>query len=191
MKIIRILAISTVLLMLCTANQALASGAVKLGVDFNGDHDASANGQSVSTDVDTGISLTGELFTDIDDHFDLGGGIQYQMPRSLKGYSSDEFNFVPIYGMVRVKSTSPNVAPYAIAQIGYNFFLSNSSYKSSSYGDAELEGGLYYGIGGGLLIKKHFIVELLYSKDYGKAKFPPGSIDIEYSKFTLNIGYNF
>jgi hypothetical protein len=173
------------------ANHALASGAVKLGIDTQGDHDASGGGVSASTDVDTGISLTGELFTDIDDHFDLGGGISFQLPRSLKGNSSDEFNFVPIYGMVRVKSGSPKIAPYGILQLGYNLFLANSSYKGTASGEADLEGGLYYGIGGGVLLKKHFIIELLYSKDYGKFKVAGVSSDIEYSKITLNLGYNF
>ena len=57
--------------------------------------------------------------------------------------------------------------------------------------EADLEGGLYWGLGGGFIINKHFLIELLYSVNNGKAKTLGYEFDIEYSKVTLNLGYNF
>lgn len=179
--------IMLVLATFITTNMAFAGGVLKFGIDFSGDHELSGAGQSMSFDNETGISFSGEIFASINPNFDLGGGLTYQVPRSVEDYEG-EFNFVPIYGMMRFKSSAEKVAPYGIVQLGYNIlFDGDSSYK----GPADLDGGLYYGIGGGIILNKHFLIELLYSVNQGDFSLLGVSLDVENKQFTLNIGYNF
>lgn len=186
MKRFYMAAIFSSFLVLFAANSAFAGGALKIGIDFEGQHKANFPTGDETDDVETGLSLSGEFFAVITKNFDLGGGITYQIPRALKDYIGD-FNFIPIYGLFRIKSASEQVAPYFIGQIGYNFFNGDSDYV----GPYDLDGGLYYGLGGGIIIKKHFLVELLYNVNNGTYDLGAIDFDIEYSKITLNIGFNF
>jgi len=166
------------------ANKTFAvefGGTVKLGIDFPGDYEISNNEYFNGTvDVDTGFSLSGEFFIQVGNNCDLGGGITWQVPHSRSDTEGD-FYFIPIYGLIRVRIANDTAAPYLIGQLGINFFR---------YG-WEVNGGLYYGIGAGIIIKKHFLVEVLYSVDKGSTTEYGADSDIEYSKITLNLGYNF
>ncbi len=64
-------------------------------------------------------------------------------------------------------------------------------YKGYGMYEADLEGGLYWGLRGGIIINKHFLIEILYSVNNGTGKILGYEFDIEYSKVTLNLGYNF
>ena len=187
------LAILSVLVVLFTVNNTFAEGiggTVKLGIDFSGDHEVSGYGLSGTEDVDTSVSLSTELFAKISNNLDIGGGISVQIPRSQKDFEGD-FYFIPLYGAIRARFETENVAPYFIGQIGYNFFGGDSDYKGYGMLEADLEGGLYWGLGGGVIINKHFLIELLYSVNNGTAEVLGYDFDIEYSKVTLNFGYNF
>ena len=85
-------------------------GTVKLGVDFEGDHEVSGYGLSGTEDVETGISLSAEFFAKIGTNLDIGGGITTQFPRSQKKYEGD-FYFIPVYGAMRVRFETKYVAP--------------------------------------------------------------------------------
>ena len=194
MKKIIPLAIISVLVVLFTAHITFAEGGFggtfKLGIDFPGDHEVSGYGLSGTEDVDTGVSLSGELFANVAKNFDIGGGITVQIPRSQKDFEGD-FYFIPLYGALRVRFDTENVTPYFIGQIGYNFFDGDSNYKGYGMYEADLDGGLYWGLGGGIIFNKHFMIELLYSVNNGTGTILGYEFDIEYSKVTLNIGYNF
>ena len=171
-------------------NNALAGGTISFGIDFAGDQKITGLGSSVSEDVDTGVSFYGELFGTVGESLDLGGGISGQSPRSLKDFQGD-FYFISYYGMARYRFKSEKFTPYITGQLGYNWFRGDSGYKGP-FG-ANLDGGLYYGIGGGIIMNKHLQIGLLYSVNNGTAyELGTGAgFDIEYSKFTLIFGYNF
>jgi hypothetical protein len=190
MKTKVILLLLSVLVALFTVNNAFAGGAIAFGIDFLGDHEVSSSGISVSEDVDTGISLFAELYGTIDDNFDIGGGATWQYPRSLEDFHGD-FYFISYYGMVRSRFKSEKVTPYITGQLGYNWFRGDSDYKGPFGGN--LDGGFYYGLGGGIIINKHFQIGLLYSVNNGTADIlgTGTDFDIEYSKLTLLFGYNF
>ena len=166
------------------ANKTFAvefGGTVKLGIDFPGDYEISNNEFFNGTvDVDTGFSLSGELFAKIGNNFDVGAGITWQFPHSRSDTESD-FYFIPVYGLIRVRIANDTAAPYLIGQLGINFFRHGW----------EENGGLYYAGGAGVIVKKHFLVEVLYSVDKGSTTEYGFDSDIEYSKVTLNLGYNF
>ena len=52
-----------------------------------------------------------------------------------------------------------------------------------------MEGGLYYGVGFGIVVS-HIVFELLYSFNNGKAG-KDDKIDFKYSKYTVSVGYAF
>lgn len=187
-KIVFVLAVVAIFI---STNSSFAGGTIKLGFDLPGDHKVSVLGESGTEDVETGFSITGEFFGAINNYFDLGGGLTWQFPRSQDEYEGD-FYFIPIYGMMRVRSDSKTAAPYFIGQIGYNLlFEGDSNYKGSGVYEADLEGGLYYGLGGGVIINEHFLIEMLYSVNNGTGDFSGIEFDVEYSKFSILVGYNF
>jgi hypothetical protein len=190
-RIIVVSILSIVLLFaISTVNNAFAGGAIKIGVDLEGDHDVSGLGESGSADVDMGFSLSAEFFGSIGDNVDIGGGLTWQLPRSQKDFEGD-FYFIPLYGMVRVQSSSAKVAPYAVGQLGYNFFFGDDDYKGTGINAADLEGGLYYGIGGGIIINDKFQIEALYSVNNGSADILGYDFDIEYSTISIIFGFIF
>jgi hypothetical protein len=179
----------SVLLAIFTVNNAFAGVAIKIGFDLEGDHDVSGEGESWTEDVDTGISVSGEVFTSISNNFDIGGGITYQFPRSLSDFAGD-FNFVPLYGMARLKfSEGKKVTPYVVGQLGYSFYFGDSDYE----GSADLEGDIYYAIGGGVIFDSGFLLEVLYSVSSGTYDVSEFNVelDIEYSVITIAVGYVF
>jgi hypothetical protein len=178
-----------VVMLFFTANNAFAGGAVKLGLDFGGNHEWSASGRTNELDdVQTGFSLALELFGSVHKNVALGGGIIYQIPRDAEyDGRGAAFNFIPFYALIRIKSDSDKIAPYGIGQIGYNLFLADSDYT----GPADTNGGIYYGLGAGILIKKRFSVEALYSVNNGELEYRGDRIDVKNSQFTLNFGINF
>lgn len=170
-------------------NNAFAGGALKFGLDFGGTHEWSSDGRSAEMDsVQTGFSLALELFGGVHRNVDLGGGLIYQIPRDAEyGGRGASFNFVPFYALIRIKSDGDKIAPYGIGQFGYNLFMADSDYT----GPADTNGGIYYGLGAGILIKKRFSVEALYSVNNGELEYRGDRIDIKNTQFTLNFGINF
>ncbi|MFH1930930.1 MAG: hypothetical protein ABIN18_04985 [Pseudomonadota bacterium] len=190
MKKMTLLVILSAFVVLFTMNDTFAGGTFKLGIDLSGDHEVSGYGLSGTEDVETGFSLTGELFGKISNIFDIGGGITVQIPRSQEDFEGD-FYFIPLYALIRARIETEKVTPYFIGQLGYNLFEGDSDYKGSGIYKADLEGGLYWGLGAGIIIRKNFLIEVLYSVNNGTAEALGYEFDIEYSKVTLNFGYNF
>jgi len=183
MKKISLLSILSAFLVFVAANNSFAGdfgGTIKLGIDLPGDYEISNYESNGTVDVDTGFSISGEFFAKISNNIDLGGGITWQVPHSRNDTEGD-FYFVPVYGMIRVRFETGAVAPYLIGQLGFNYF---------KYGWEE-NSGLYYGGGAGIIIKKHFLIEALYSVNKGTTIESGIDSDIEYSKVSLNLGYNF
>ena len=161
-------------------------GALKVGIDFAGNHEVSALGLSADTDVGSGIEFGGELYAQPNRNLDIGIGALYQLPREQSDFPG-EFSFLPVYGVIRLKTDLQPVNPYIIGQLGYGFFSGDDDYA----GPFELSGGLYWGGGAGVIIKDRFIVEGIYTQNNGEAEWMGITGDIVYSKFTLNLGINF
>ena len=181
----------TLLLFLVTVNYAFAEATIKFGFDTSGDHEVSALGVSASEDVEDSVSASFEGVEFINNNFGIGGGITIQAPRSQERFQGD-FYFIPVYGLIKIRSASEKAAPYAVGQIGYNIvFEGDTDYKGTGIYAAELDGGLYYGFGAGVIIGKKYQVEALYSVNNGTATILGLEFDVEYSKITLSVGINF
>jgi hypothetical protein len=160
-----------------------ASGALADAV-FKASYDLSGTGKmgSLENDVEAGWSLAAEYYMPVINVLQIGGGAEYQFSRSASGGTGGNFNFIPVYGAVRVVIPIPTVKPYAIGRIGYNFFLGDDDFK----GGTDLKGGLTYGLGAGVILFKFVLVEGQYSVNKGSL----GSTDFTYSKFSISAGIN-
>jgi hypothetical protein len=161
-----------------------------------------ANNINTSQDVDTGLSVSGELSRYVNDNFGLGGGVSLQLSRKLSD-ADGEFNFIPFYGIAKLR-TSPDGSgnyKYVLGQLGYNSFSGDSNYKGQG---GKLTGGLYWGMGAGFVFKMIHVEALysvnngkyeqstyVYDSDYYVYRYFSASGDVKYSSISLNIGVHF
>jgi hypothetical protein len=183
---------------------------LKFGFDISGSHKVSGNvnvsgvgsaSGSGSSEADAGVSVSWESVGYADRNVGLGVGASYQLPRQLSSASTGKFNFMPIYGLLKIRSnpSKHNEYVYGVGQMGYNFFFGDKDYKGTN---GSLGGGLYYGIGVGANINK-FQMEFMYSVN--KGSFSDSGIvysgghyynyntsgTIDYSKVNLTFGLVF
>ena len=151
-------------------------------------------------DSDTNMSVLvgAEFFYYLNKTVALGFGINNNFNADLKdteGHGIDckgEVGFTNFYFAVKPKIEVESEifnSVYFLGQIGYGLFRFDGHRHGESDGN-----GLYWGIGAGTEIYKNFIVELLYSFNYGsiKDKFGYGdTADLTYKTLTLNVGYKF
>jgi len=159
--------------------------ALKAGYDFPGSVDFSGDG-SGSTDTKMGFSTAAEYTFGIHKMMAVGGGFAYQLPRGFdESGNNSKFNFMDFYGVFTfvVPANLPNFDFYGTAHLGYGYLMGNSDFERGG----NLNGGLYWAPGTGVLISKIFFVEILYNVNNGNVK-DGFSVDLEYSQFTLSIG---
>jgi hypothetical protein len=110
-------------------------------------------------------------------------GLSINLSRQL-GTELFKFHYTPIYALGRYLLDSF----YLTLKAGYNLFTIDEELPE----EVNLQGGLFYGIGGGMDFGQ-FQVELLYSINNGARKMvvPPEtfSLNYKYSKISLSVGY--
>jgi hypothetical protein len=163
--------------MLLTGTWASADFALFGSIDVGGEAISDGSKQ----DVNTSGALAVEFYKPFRKIFQLGGGLQYQFPR---GYSegSGQFSFIPLYGSIRLVVPLVAVKPYGVGRIGYGFLTGNDEFRSG--GDPS--GGLYYGLGAGVVLLKILLIEGSYNVNAGSV----GSTDFDYQKFSVSAGVN-
>ena len=162
-----------------------------------------------NTDADTNMSVLigAEFFYYLNKNIALGFGINNNFNADLKGLDVDsrgervkfesEIGFTNFYFAVKPKIEMQSEifnSIYFVGQLGYGILRFDSDF----FGEGKLSeadgNGLYWGIGAGTEIYKNFIVELLYSVNYGSIKtvmYMNGTADLTYTTLTLNVGYKF
>jgi hypothetical protein len=167
---------------------------------------ATVNGISYSgsQDFDTksGFGVGGEILFSVTDNLKLGGGFQYGLNRSISSEDSSnpEFSIIPIYGLISCEFALGGVAPYVIGRVGYSFLNGNDDFTLISGSD--LNGGIYFSIGGGISIKTPIVspfVELTYVYSKGSFEYPgyAGGVatditrDVTYKRLQACVGVSF
>lgn len=181
----------------------------KLGLNLNPKVEASGSFVDVGafnpyftgdSDVNMSVLIGAEFFYYLNKNVALGVGINNNFNadlKDMKDYGLDykgEVGFTNFYFAVKPKIELESKvfnSVYFLGQIGYGLFR----FDGHEYGEAD-GNGLYWGIGAGTEIYKNFIVELLYSFNYGSIKLKEEfggdeTADLTYKIFTLNIGYKF
>ncbi len=170
----------------------------KLGILFSPTIKIEADGgESHSSDLDTTFSLGADFFYYVANEIAVGAGLEYVFESEVKEsngfmkYGATNLFVQAKYDIAVQNDVINNI--YPIVQLGYG--INSVGGKDADYVD--LENGLYWGIGLGTTIKENFIVELLYSFNYGTQKpkevYPgePDSADMTVKTFKLKVGYKF
>ena len=173
-----------VLSLMLISTSALASehmmekGTWTFGADFDLGGTLSHN---KDWDVDSGFTLDAEYVMPAKNNMKVsyGGGIAYQLSRALTDDQDSEFNFIPVYGLLKYEMQQNS---YLVGHLGYNLFNANDTFKM---GD-ELGGGFYYAAGIGVGMEQ-YNADLLYSVNKGTW----GGDDVSYSKLSLSFGMSF
>lgn len=172
---------------------------LKGGFDMMGEAEIESDDFSEDTDIENGFSLSVELGKVVRENIAIGIGATYQMERSPDEDGADDvkFNFIPIYGAVKFWTDAGEIFPYGTVHIGYNLFMGNEDFKTMGgeiEDEMELSGGLYWGLGGGIMLTNGVQFELLYSTNNGTGtieEYDDYEIDVSYSKVTLSAGISF
>ncbi len=112
----------------------------------------------------------------------------YQFPRTIEE-SEGNFNFIPVYLLVKLRTSTKKISPYFLGQSSHNLFEGDKNHKTVlSY---SLNTGSYYGFGFRFDSRRGIQCEIVYSVNSGSASTELFNKDIEYQKISLLVGYNF
>ncbi|NLC52503.1 MAG: porin family protein [Firmicutes bacterium] len=185
MKKTRIIVVFALLLITMSCSLVWAGATVKLGFEPGGDLSTNISGYTLGYGVDSGVSVAGEYLIALNDKVEVGGGLEYQLNRNVRGLETG-FSFIPVYGMAKVKAPfSTGLNTYFTAKIGYNYLTLDEKVAGFDYG-----GGLYYGIGFGIDLNDKFTVDAEYAVHEGELGYILKQ-PFDYSKVRFGVGYKF
>lgn len=153
-----------------------------LGIDVNGKQTFSNDNLGSDSDVNTGVSLYGEVLSGSPmamGELMFGVGMEYQVPRELKNLNPDlhkrQFSYLPIYATLKYVVLPTSLSPELILQGGYNFLVNHKNFEYSDTQGFSANGGFYWAAGVGMDFKP-FIVQLMYKSN--KSEFEWDDVDL-------------
>jgi hypothetical protein len=161
-----------------------------VGLDLPGTHELSGTGYSIDSDTAMGFQVFGEYLKPLSKspgmNFDGGIGAAYLLPRNPDSDSDGDqaFSFIPLYVLGQVSTTGEGNVFFGKLRVGYDIFSGNDDY----FPEADFSGGMFLGIGGGIIMTNNFFLELSYqmlkgSVGYGELE----GVDIDVSDSHLSI----
>ena len=185
MKKTSILVVFVLLFLSISGSTVLAQGTLKLGMEPGGDLSTNISGYMLGYGVEKGFSVAGEYLLDLNEQVALGGGIEYQFNRKVKGLDTG-FNFIPLYGTLKLQAPlSEGFNSYFTGKIGYNYLSLSESLQNLDYG-----GGFFYSLGTGLDLNERYAVEVEYAVNQAELGYLLKQ-PFNYSKIRLAVGYKF
>jgi hypothetical protein len=147
-----------------------------VGLDLNGQQTFSNSTLGEDGDVNTGVSLYGELLSGTrvaTGNLLFGMGVEYQLPREMKDLSptahSRQFSFLPIYATLKYVILPLPISPEVIVQGGYNFLVNHKNFEFDNSHKISANGGFYWAAGAGVDFKP-FVVQLMYKSNQSSFK---------------------
>ncbi len=170
--------------------------AVKGSIDLMGKTELDADEADTDTgDVDNSLGIGAEIMAGVSNQVVLGGGAVYQLPRGVDEndeiWEDAEFNYLPVYGLAKVYFIPKGTKPFFVINIGYGLLFGDIPWAD----DLEKEGGLYWGLGGGVEFENGFFIEGLYTQNNGTVTGDVYGYEItgdhKYTKVSIFFGYKF
>jgi hypothetical protein len=177
---------------------SMAGFAAKAGIDLSGE----LEGEGDSVDVEMGFTLGAEYLFPLG-VVNVGPGLAFLIPRGIdEEDATGKIGFLPVYAVVNVPiPVQGSVLPYIFGRVGYSFVTDDSAIADHFEGlgaeNVEGEGGIYWGIGAGVLFAKNIIVELCYATHAlsitgdDPSTGDEHSIDADYTYINISVGYKF
>ena len=156
-------------------------------------------------DMKTTCSVGADFFYYLDYNVAVGLGADHIFNSKLKyapGEPKDKIGYTNIYFQVKYNFDFDDYGYnniYPIFQLGYGILHADWDLSQDPSGaSVENANGVYWGIGVGTTIARYFIMELIYSFNYGSAEFtgcsgphPDFEYDISTYSFKFNVGFKF
>ena len=158
---------------------------------------------SYDYDVETTASVGADFFYYVNYNVAVGFGADYIFNSKLKyapGEPKDKIGYTNIYFQVKYNFDFDDYGYnniYPIFQLGYGILHADWDLRDDPpSASVENGNGIYWGIGVGTTIARYFIMELIYSFNYGSAEFsgydePDFEYDIYGYMFKFNVGFKF
>jgi hypothetical protein len=161
---------------------------------FAGNQAFSNAGVTINADVAGSFGIGLEALYKVFPYLQIGAGLEYQFSRqaTYQGVSQGNFQFLPIYGTVRVPFTLGQIEPYIVGRVGYGIYSGDSTYTAS--GLFTTNGGLYFGAGGGVdyrLGALSVFAEATYALNDGSLSALGVTVNTSYTKLDVSVGVGF
>ena len=154
-------------------------------------------------DMETTCSVGADFFYYLNYNVAVGLGADHIFNSKLKyapGGPKDKIGYTNIYFQVKYNFDFDDDGYnniYPIFQLGYGILHADWDLsKDPPSASVENTNGVYWGLGVGTTIARYFIMELIYSFNYGSAEFtgfdePDFEYDISTYSFKFNVGFKF
>ena len=160
-------------------------------------------------DMKTTMSIGADFFYYVDYNIAVGVGTEYIFNSKLKvapDEPKDKIGYTNIYFQVKYNFDFDDDGYnniYPIFQLGYGILHEDWDLSGDISPNASIESGngVYWGIGVGTTIARYFIMELIYSFNYGSAEgrncgdehtYPKNfEWDVSTYRFKFNVGFKF
>jgi len=161
----------------------------KIGGDFSGYFVTSEPKSPQENHVKTnkGFNISVEKLYYFNNLISLGSGISGRFPIKLKTGQS-KLNSIPLYfSCYFTNYVDSSVNFFMVSRLGYSYLMGNDSIKDGY----NLNGGLYYAIGSGIIYAQTLLLEVSYNVHKGNMKNNNDKIDIKYQHLILQTGVLF
>ncbi len=174
-----------------------AGFAAKAGVDFNGELEA--EGDLGTADMELGFTVNAEYLFSLG-FLNAGPGLSFLVPRGVdEEGATGKVGLLPVYAAVNIPiRVKWNFLPFVFGRFGYSIVINDSAIVDSleavtGFGDFKTQGGIYWGIGVGVLLTRNVQVEFCCNSHNLKASSGDAdeSVDVGYTHGTLSVGYKF
>ena len=167
----------------------LLFGQFRVAADLSGEFKAAYDGNSTTSDVETGITIGYDVVTQDQGMLKLGIGGEFMIGRGSEDFGEGKAAFHSVYGFGKY---SLNEQAYGLGRVGYNFHTGDDDYADFGEGiSVDLEGGMMYSIGGGFLMTPTIALEGTFSSHSGGVKLSANgnseTVKITYTRMSLGV----
>jgi len=172
--------------------QSQGNFAAKLGLNFSGKGELTAEGESIDGDVSTGFEVDLEYHYRTSPQLIIGGGAGYLFERSGEN-APETYSMIPVYALIKYEIQSEgSFIPGLEGRVGYSFLNFDSGDDNIKI---DVTGGIHYGVALTGTYNKQYLIGIGYyvynaTGDYD-AYGNTGSVDAKYSCITLSVGMSF
>ena len=166
--------------------------AIKAGLDFPGKLDIQKNNDDVTMKMHAGFSGAVEYAFGVNKYFSLGCGLSAQYPHPVNDDINGKLGFVDNYGIANfiIPAVSENIDVYSSLQLGLSYPYADITFRNN-FDDSSFSFDIYWGAAAGVVLYRHYLVELYYKAHHGELEKGDDISEFEHRHFGMAVGYQF